>query len=269
MFELSCSIVLYKNDPIVVKNAIDSLRLQEVEINIYIYDNSPTDELRLLFDSDIMYFHDPSNVGFGRGHNFCIEKGKLNCKYHLILNPDVYFESGVLLKLIDKLKTNADFGLIAPKILYPDGRIQYSCRMLPSPVELIIRRLPIFSLVFKKWIQNRDLVFTDYNIQFAPPFILGCFMLLPHHVLDEVGGFDEVFFMYMEDIDLTRRVKKHYKTLFFPEVAVFHLYERQSVKNIKLLSIHLKSAIHYFNKWGWFLDKERVSMNSRKAINSI
>lgn len=266
MFDLSCSIVLYKNNPLIVKKAIDSLIAQNLKINIYIYDNSPTDDLRSHLINDVNYIYNPKNVGFGKAHNYCIEKGRLDSQYHLILNPDVYFEAGVLEKLIEQLKTNKEVGLIAPKILYPNGEIQYSCRMLPTPVELIVRRLPIISLFFKKWIQDRDLYFTQYNKKFSPPFILGCFMLVPHQVFDIVGKFDERYFMYMEDFDLTRRIKERYKTLFYPEVSVYHSYERQSAKKIKLLLIHLQSAFYYFNKWGWFWDKQRVFMNNKSNM---
>lgn len=80
-------------------------------------------------------------------------------------------------------------------------------------------------------------------------------------VLDDVGLFDENIFMYTEDIDLTRRIHKKYKTMFWPEVTIIHAHKRGSYKNKRLLKIHIKSAIHYFNKWGWIFDKERHKWN--------
>jgi GT2 family glycosyltransferase len=266
MFEVSCSIVLYKNNPAIIKMAVDSLYIQDVSVQLFIFDNSPDDSLKDIFDEKVIYIHRPENVGFGKGHNYCIEKGLVNSKYHLILNPDVYFEPGVLRKMMNEYEANPQLGLIAPKVLYPDERVQYSCRMLPTPFELLIRRLPFISFFLKKWIDERNLAFTGYNKKFSPPFVLGCFMFIPKSVFEKVGMFDENMFMYMEDFDLTRRIKKHYKTLFLPEAVICHAYERQSAKQLKLLYFHLKSSFYYFGKWGWFFDAERIEMNSIKNI---
>ena len=68
--------------------------------------------------------------------------------------------------------------------------------------------------------------------------------------------------MYLEDIDLNRRIHCAYKTIFFPEAVVVHEYQKASYKNIKLLKAHIKSAIYYFNKYGWLFDKERKIVNA-------
>ena len=95
------------------------------------------------------------------------------------------------------------------------------------------------------------------------PILSGCFMFLRTEALEKVGLFDEQFFMYMEDFDLNRRIHRAYKTVFFPEAVVVHEYQKASYKNIKLLKAHIKSAIYYFNKYGWFFDKERKIINAR------
>ena len=82
-------------------------------------------------------------------------------------------------------------------------------------------------------------------------------------VLREVGGFDERFFLYAEDIDLCRRIGEKSLTMFYPGVSVYHAYRRESYKSFKFLKIHINSIIKYFNKWGWFVDKERDEINKR------
>ena len=77
----------------------------------------------------------------------------------------------------------------------------------------------------------------------------------------KVGVFDENIFLYTEDIDLTRRMHQYYRTVFYPHANVYHLHERGSYKNLALLVCHIKSAITYFNKWGWFNDPERDKIN--------
>jgi GT2 family glycosyltransferase len=82
-------------------------------------------------------------------------------------------------------------------------------------------------------------------------------------VLREVGGFDERFFMYLEDYDLTRRVHKVARTVLYPEVSVFHGFKKESYSNLQTLKYHIRSAIKYFNKWGWFIDREREMFNKK------
>lgn len=102
------------------------------------------------------------------------------------------------------------------------------------------------------------------------PYLSGCFMFLRVSVLKEVGLFDERYFMYLEDTDLSRRIHKKYKTIYYPFVHIIHEYSKGSYKNIKLLIYHIHSAIKYFNKWGWIFDKERREINTkvlRELIN--
>ena len=93
-------------------------------------------------------------------------------------------------------------------------------------------------------------------------------MFLRVSALKSIGIFDERFFMYPEDIDLTRRLASRYDTVFFPDVSVTHLHGSASHKSLKMLLIHAHNMIKYFNKWGWFFDQERNSLN-RKALSMI
>jgi GT2 family glycosyltransferase len=73
--------------------------------------------------------------------------------------------------------------------------------------------------------------------------------------------YDERYFMYFEDWDLSRRVHKNFETLYFPLVNVYHGYESGANKKFNLFIIFIKSAFKYFNKWGWFFDKDRNKVN--------
>ena len=85
--------------------------------------------------------------------------------------------------------------------------------------------------------------------------------------LQRVGFFDERFFMYFEDVDLSRRIHKHYKTIYYPEAVIYHDYQGGSCRNFKLLKLFISSAIKYFNKWGWFFDRERLLINKATLHN--
>ncbi|UCB46216.1 MAG: hypothetical protein JSV25_01975 [Spirochaetota bacterium] len=75
--------------------------------------------------------------------------------------------------------------------------------------------------------------------------------------------FDEQFFMYFEDTDRSRRIHRKYRMLYYPYSSIYYDYDRIKRKKMWLLSIHIKSAIKYFNKWGWFFDRERDDLNLR------
>jgi len=266
---LNVSIVLYHNREEQIKKAIESVLNTDLNITLYLVDNSSTDSLRELerIDKRIVYIFNNSNLGFGKAHNIALKKSiEKNIPYHLVLNPDVYFEKGVLEELYDFMENNKDVGLVMPKVLYPDGNIQYLCKLLPTPLDLFGRRFLNFG-PFKKIVEKRneayELRFTGYDKVMEVPYLSGCFMFIRTEVLKKVGLFDERFFMYLEDTDLSRRIHRVAKTIYYPYVHVYHEYGKGSYKSLKLLYYHIKSAIKYFNKYGWFFDKERQEINKR------
>ena len=107
---------------------------------------------------------------------------------------------------------------------------------------------------------------TGYNKIMNIPYLSGCFMFLNVEAIKKVGMFDERFFMYPEDIDLTRRIHTKFKTIFYPEVSVGHHHEKASSKSVKMAFIHILNIIRYFNKWGWIFDKQRRLFNARLKI---
>jgi GT2 family glycosyltransferase len=269
MMSINVSIVLFRNDKDLVKKAIYSC-INSILINkLYLIDNSPTDALSCLanLDSKIIYIFNNANLGYGKTHNIALRKSiEESIPYHLVLNPDVYFEKGGLEELYNFMEANKDVGLVMPKVLYPDGDIQYLCKLLPTPLDLFGRRFLNFG-PFKKIVEKRDeiyeLRFTGYDKIMEVPYLSGCFMFIRTEVLKKVGLFDERFFMYLEDTDLSRRIHRVAKTIYYPYVHVFHEYGKGSYKSLKLLYYHIKSAIKYFNKYGWFFDKERKEINKR------
>ena len=102
----------------------------------------------------------------------------------------------------------------------------------------------------------------DYEKTMDVPYLCGCFMVFRMAALKEVGLFDERFFMYPEDIDITRRIYSGgFRTVYYPEATVVHAHEAASYKSRKMLWIHIINMIKYFNKWGWVIDPERKRIN--------
>ena len=270
MYDIVGSIVCYKTNRIQLLQAINSFLNTRLKVYLVIIDNSPTNEIQdVINDNRVEYLFNPANPGFGAAHNIAINKYSDKSKFHLVLNPDVYFNEGVLEQLFNYMTENLNVGHVMPKVLYPNGEIQYLCKLLPTPIDLIFRRF----IPFKSYIDNKnykyELRFTGYNKVMDVPYLSGCFMFLRTTVIKDVGGFDERFFMYPEDVDLTRRINENYKTIFYPNVSIFHEFGKGSYSSIKLLIIHITSMIKYFNKWGWFFDYKRTKVNNRilKQLN--
>lgn len=231
---------------------------------LYLIDNSPNpNEVLQAMESDkIEYIFNNRNVGFGKAHNQGIKKAiAAGSDFHLILNPDVQFDSDILIELTNVLANEATIGLISPKIVYENGEIQRLCKLLPNPKHLIFRRFLKNSPSLEQLNQELELQAFGYDQTAEIPWLSGCFLLARTSHLQKIGGFDERFFMYMEDIDLSRRSLRHFKNIFYPHVTIRHFYEKGSYKSRKLTLIHLISAIKYFTKWGWFFDRQRKIIN--------
>src|SRR6478609_197145 len=263
--KITASIVIYKNEPAIVLQAINSFLQSETECILFVIDNSPQNNFEsFINDPRIHYiFNGGKNLGFGTAHNIALKRSiACGAKYHVVLNPDVYFNAEVIHKLTELLENHSEIGLAMPKVLYPDGRLQPLCKLLPSPSTLFFRR---FSKLSSSLLADRnniyELQFSGYDKLMDVPFLSGCFMFLRIEAVKKVGIFDERIFLYTEDIDLTRRMHQYYRTVFYPDVNIFHLHERRSYRDIRALLWHIKSAITYFNKWGWFNDRERKEIN--------
>jgi GT2 family glycosyltransferase len=267
---ISCSIVCYHNSPAQIGKVLGSVRSSQAEVALYVVDNSKDDTLSgVAKQFGATYIHLSHNPGFGAAHNVAMREAfKLGLEYHLVLNPDIIFANNVIPTLFDYMDRHREIGLIMPNVYYPDGQQQYVCKLLPNPVDLMIRRF--FSGLYRfsgrlAWYEMHQ---SGYDKIMDVPALSGCFMLMRSATLRDTGGFDERFFMYLEDVDLSRRIGRLSRTVYFPYVSVVHEYGKGSYKSLKLLYYHARSAILYFNKWGWFSDLEKETMN-RMALQKI
>lgn len=268
---LTASLVIYHNSAEEINTLLDCVLRSSID-KLFIVDNSRNDSFRILEKrSDrIRYIHN-ANTGYGSAHNIAIREAMaIGAKYHAVLNPDIYFNDGTIEALTEYMNDNPDVGQVMPKVIYPDGSIQYLCKQLPTPADLIFRRF-----MPKEWFKRSRELYElrdfGYDKELNVPFLSGCFMFLRVSSLRQIGLFDEQFFMYGEDIDLSRRMHSQFKTMFYPKAMVVHAHKAASYKNTKMLMTHIKSISKYFNKWGWVFDTERSKVNKqvRKVISSL
>lgn len=237
---------------------------------VYVVDNSPEDRLRSEIakytDERIVYIWGQGNVGYGAGHNMAINRAiAAGARYHVVLNPDIYFDQGTLERLEEFMDENHSVGYVMPNVIYPDGSIQRLCKLLPTPFDIFGRRL-----LPKSWMKNRNIKYEMHGMGYDKiwecPNLSGCFMFMRVDVLKQIGGFDDRFFMYFEDTDLIRRIHEVSKTVFNPEITIVHAHAAEHRTSKFLLKASIKSAIQYFNKWGWLFDKQRRLWN-REALS--
>jgi len=269
---ISASIVIYKSSINELKNVINSYAPSDSRL-LYLIDNSPQKtnlESLLANNRYIHYIFTGKNIGYGSGHNIAIKMAILaDTKYHIVLNSDLRFESSIIDKISDFMDGDVSIAQVMPKVFSPNGNIQYLCKLIPTPFNLIFRRFIPNNKFTKKINDKYELRISNYDRIINPPCLSGCFMFLSMRIIKENNiFFDERFFLYCEDFDFVRRLHCIGKTIYYPDVSIIHDHARESYKSRKLMNEHIKSAIKYFNKWGWFFDKERKKMNNQ-IINEI
>ena len=233
---LTASIVLFNTPQSQIDTIINAVLNSGCVKRLYVIDNSATDSNRRYFTNfDFIDYIAHGNTGYGSSHNIALKMAiEFGSDYHVVLNPDIEFDSNVLSQLESYMEQNKDVVYILPKVIYPNGELQYLCKLLPNPFNLIFRRF----IPNSKWAIKSDekyaLKYSGYNRIMNPPCLSGCFMFLRVHTLKEHNlFFDEQYFMYLEDYDLMRRLHRIGKTIFYPEVTIIHNHAKESYKSKK------------------------------------
>lgn len=250
--DITASIVLYNEDLNELTKTVNCFLKIPLNKKLYLIDNTLNKEFKGIFNKkEVTYIAVGKNIGFGAGHNIILNKIKNQSKYHLILNPDVSFKPSVIPNLIIQLEKDKTLAMIAPKVLFPNGEHQNSCRRYPSVSELLARRFTFLRPLFKSGILKG--IYSDKNLNqpFFAEYITGCFHLYNTPDFVNLNGFDERYFLYMEDVDICKKIdvlgkKKRY----YPKEEIIHVLKQGSSKNLKLFFRHTTSAKKYFLKWG-------------------
>ncbi len=256
MSKLTISIVLYK-DYKDVENLIKSIEYytdKRLDKKIFIIDNSCLEDTNfqkqnflgfLTGYKDIEYIDTKHNLGFGKGHNYVLNQ--LDSQYHAIVNPDIVLRSEVFNTMMSFMEKE-NVGMSIPKITDSEGKILECYRREITLWDMFVRMFA--RKVFPKRVAYHTLQSQNYDIPFDVPFGQGSFLLIKTKLWKKLHGFDERFFMYMEDADLCKRVHIEEKFMYCPYATVEHKWEKGSHKSFKLFKIHIASMILYFKKWG-------------------
>jgi len=275
---ITASIVTYNNNLLDLEGILRSLLISPVQ-KLWIIDHSDAfdrleGELQEYKRRDDEYLKHEGrgfqleyirevNKGYGCGHNVALRKAMdEGSQYHLVVNPDVWFGAEVIPALWRLMEEDESIAQVMPKVLFLNGSVQCLAKLLPTPLDLFCRFFLPGKLISKRN-ERFELRHSGYDKEMNVPFLSGCFMFFRVSALKSEGIFDERFFMYMEDVDITRRLHTKYKTLFFPSVSIYHRFSRLSYHKWQLSVAHMISVVKYFNKWGWIYDKGRRRFNKK------
>ena len=260
---ITSSLVLYHSPDEQVARILQCIEDSAID-KVFVIDNSSCENSRIVCSKfSKAEYQTHKNTGYGDSHNIGIRKAlELQSDYHLVVNPDIYFNKNLVSVLKKYMDENTDVAQIMPKVTNPKGELQYLCKLIPTPFDLLFKRfLP--QRLKEKSSYKFQLKFTDYEHIMNVTYLSGCFMFFRTSAFKNVGMFDERFFMYPEDIDITRRMHEHYKTVYYPYVTVVHDHAAESYHSKKMLKIHIVNMIKYINKWGWLFDSKRRRINKQ------
>ena len=266
---VSASLVLYNTPESEFGPVVSAFLRCSVSGEISVVDNSPSPtDFGLISNPRVRYFHLPQNVGFGAAHNFGFAAVGCASDFHLVINPDITFRASDLVGLVLFMMSHPDVGVVMPQVVYPNGDIQRLAKLLPSPLHLFGRRF--FPQAFVDRFINFDyeLRGLSYDVPVEVPSLSGCFLLIRSSLFRLLGGFDQRYFMYMEDVDLVRRIADRSRVMLVPQFSVCHGYAKGSYRNPALFKYHLISAWKYFFKWGWIFDATR-RMRNRSVLREL
>lgn len=260
MKDLSIVILNYKTSGL-VKQSLRNLAQAHLSMSyeVIVIDNASGDDCIKSVErefSDIVTIQNDVNVGFGAGNNRAIRDAK--GEYILILNPDVAVTQEAINELFDYIKMRDNVSLVAPRLLNPDGSIQYSCLEFPeflTPLysRTFLRKIPRFRKKLERYRMMND----PHTVVKSVPWVLGACMMIRKSDFDALHGFDDRYFMYFEDIDLCRRIWSSGKRVIYnPKAEMVHYHQRLSADvgfiqslSTSTLYYHLASWIKYMAKY--------------------
>ncbi|OGS03924.1 MAG: hypothetical protein A2204_03190 [Elusimicrobia bacterium RIFOXYA1_FULL_47_7] len=191
------------------------------------------------------------NLGFAGANNI----GARNSSGDTIifLNPDTIVTSGQFSKLAAILKSSPDAGIVAPRLVNPDGTLQYSCRRFYNLRTVFFRRLLAGSKTGRALSEAHLMKDWDHNSTKAVDWVLAACLAIKRDTFNQIGGFDDKYMLYFEDVDLCKRIYSiGKKVYYYPEAVVTHHYQRESANRFnKRTYWHIKSAFRFFSKFGW------------------
>lgn len=257
--DLSIIILNYYN-----KNLIKEFLKNLAELNlpyhyeIIVVDNASYDGLGEVIAKNfptVKFIQSQKNDGFAAGNNLGLRQAQ--GKYLLVCNPDLAILSDAIQRLYAYMENHQEVGLAGPRLINADKSIQPSCTSFPDwHLPLYRRTFLTKSRAGQKWLQAYLLADLDHYKNSYVPALFGACLMVRHSALDKVGLMDERYFMYMEDLDWSRRFwEQGYKVAYVGEAEVIHLHRRESATDHPWETLFSKTARHHIISFLKYLKK--------------
>lgn len=258
--DLSIIIVNY-NSGALTHSCIESLLMHELpkKTEIIVVDNASGDDSVPFLRSDfpeITVIANKENKGLAAAVNQGLEIGK--GEFFLLLNPDIIAFPGAVIALIDYLKKNPKVGVAGGQLVSPNGKLQHSAFRFYTPMTILYRRTFLGRTKRGRESVMRFLMKDyDHSREHPAEWLMGSCLAMRREAVEEVGGMDEDFFLYFEDVDWCRRFwEKGWKVMYVPQARFSHFHQRSSRKKALLGVVtnwtareHIRSAVKYFWKY--------------------
>lgn len=247
--DVAAVIVSYNVRDLLVQ-CIASLRADGVR-QIVVVDNASKDgsaEVARLADPDVEVVALDRNVGFGSGANVGV--ARTTTPYVAILNPDLEVEPGATKTLVDVLERDPQVGIAAPRIVTPDGRLYPSARRFPDMVDAAGHAFLHFVWRSNPFSRRYRMLDWDHTDPADVDWVAGTHFIVRRTAWDAVGGFDEGFFMYLEDVDLCWRLRATgWRVRYEPAAQVVHAIGRSTDQTpYRMIAEHHRSLLRYARK---------------------
>jgi GT2 family glycosyltransferase len=250
-------IIVTYNSAYVITHCLDELikSVSNQSFEIIVVDNASTDETLGIFEGfmgNLRIIRSKRNLGFAGGVNRGITSS--SGEYILLMNPDLTINSQCIGGMMDFLATHEGIGAVGVRLNYPNGERQPSCRRYPTLRAVLANRISLFRNIFGREILAHYLM-EDASISEPEEveWIIGACMMFRREAFQEVGLFDEDFFLYFEDADWCYRARRTgWKVYYLPQFAAIHLYRRESRQGAhKPLYYHIRSLARLYKKHGF------------------
>ncbi|RDK02919.1 glycosyl transferase family 2 [Paraburkholderia lacunae] len=237
--------------------------------DIVVVDNASPDDsffrLKAELPAGVRVVRASVNRGFGAGVNI----GMIAClrEYVLVLNPDTYFVDRSVEKALALLSDHLDVGLVGLDLVYPDGERQYSGRRFYSLLDIVGRRSALGRLAKFKRRNDEHLMRTAWipGLPFEAEWVIGTGFIVKRELFENLGGMDERYFLYMEDVDLCARVwQAGFRVLCVPGARLTHEHQRQSSSGI----LNWAARRHITSLWH-FQKKFRLPLTRPPGVNGL
>lgn len=221
------------------------------DFRLYVVDNGSSDGTPEFIREnypEVCLIETNTNNGFGSGHNIVLPM--LTSQYHIVINPDIVIKDEAINNIVEFMDNNPEIGVVSPKICFPDGREQILGKRNPHFKYLVASRLrKEKDGEVSKLLKEYAMLDCDLSEVTDIENTTGCFIVFRTEIFKALKGFDSKYFMYFEDADIARRARKITRVVYYPHATIYHVWERESKRNFKLMLVHIKSMFRYFFKW--------------------